>query len=267
MLNLLEIYKQEFLKTKKSLGQHFLINHHYIEKILDTAGVVKDANILEIGPGCGALTQKILDRGANLLAVEIDSNLVDFLKRYLHFYPNFKIVNSDFTKLDISILQGKYNFIGNLPYYISVQILEKCTELIDHINSMTFMFQKEVADRIISSPSKKTYSSLSIFCQYFFDIKKIIHISGGNFWPTTKVESTVLHFTPKCRTLPEHYEKEFLKLIKASFTSKRKMLKNNLNGMIDTKLIVEFFKRDNVRAEELSLEDFLTFFQFLKNAE
>lgn len=267
MLNLLEIYKKEFLKTKKSLGQHFLVNPHYIEKILDTAGVYKDANILEIGPGSGALTQRILERGANLLAIEIDSSLVDFLKRYLHFYPNFKIINADFTKIDSSILSGKYSFIGNLPYYISVPILEKCTELIDHITSMTFMFQKEVADRIISTPSKKTYSSLSIFCQYFFNIKKTLSISGGNFWPTTKVESTVLHFIPKKRVLSPNDEKEFLKLIKTSFTSKRKMLKNNLNRLIDTKLILKFFKRDNVRAEELSLEDFISFFQFLKNVE
>jgi 16S rRNA (adenine1518-N6/adenine1519-N6)-dimethyltransferase len=267
MLNLIEIYKKEFSKTKKSLGQHFLINQHYIERILDTAGVVKEANILEIGPGCGALTQKILERGASLTAVEIDATLVDFLRRYLYFYPNFKIIHSDFTKLDGNELVEKYNFIGNLPYYISVPIMEKCTKLIDNINSMTFMFQKEVADRIISTPFKKTYSSLSVFCQYFFDIKKVFSISGGNFWPTTKVESTVLYFNPKKRIFNDKDEEEFLKLVKASFISKRKMLKNNLNGIIDTDLIETFFKRGNVRAEELSLEDFVNFYRFIKDVK
>ncbi|ADR18682.1 16S rRNA (adenine(1518)-N(6)/adenine(1519)-N(6))-dimethyltransferase RsmA [Calditerrivibrio nitroreducens] len=266
MLNLLNIYKNEFSKTKKSLGQHFLINQHYIEKILDAAYVSKDSRVLEIGPGCGALTVKILERGADLTAIEIDAVLVDFLKRYLHFYPNFKIIHSDFTKIDKSLLDGRYNVVGNLPYYVSVPILEKCTELIENINTMTFMFQKEVADRIISTPSKKSYSSLSVFCQYFFDIKKIFNISGGNFWPTTKVESTVLHFIPKKRQF-DMDEKDFLNLVKLSFSSKRKMLKNNLHSIIDTGLINEFFKRDNVRAEELSVEDFINFYNFLKNAK
>ncbi|MGB9731277.1 MULTISPECIES: 16S rRNA (adenine(1518)-N(6)/adenine(1519)-N(6))-dimethyltransferase RsmA [Calditerrivibrio] len=266
MLNLVSIYKNEFSKTKKSLGQHFLINQHYIEKILDATSVSKDSRILEIGPGCGALTVKILERGADLTAIEIDAVLVDFLKRYLYFYPNFKIIHSDFTKIDKSLLDGKYNLVGNLPYYVSVPILEKCTELIEYINTMTFMFQKEVADRIISTPSKKSYSSLSVFCQYFFDIKKILNISGGNFWPTTKVESTVLHFIPKKRQFDVD-EKDFLNLVKLSFSAKRKMLKNNLNSIIDTNLIDEFFGRNNVRAEELSVEDFINFYNFLKNAQ
>ncbi|MCA1927562.1 MAG: 16S rRNA (adenine(1518)-N(6)/adenine(1519)-N(6))-dimethyltransferase RsmA [Calditerrivibrio sp.] len=263
MLNLLEIYKNEYLKTKKSLGQHFLTGQHFIEKILDTAGVSKDSNVLEIGPGCGVLTQKILERGAKLLAIEIDSNLVDFLKRYLHFYDTFSIINKDFTEIGRDEIVGKYHFIGNLPYYVSTQILTKCTEFIDNSIDLTFMFQKEVADRIVSKPKLKTYSSLSVFSQYFFNIKRVCNISGGNFWPNTKVESTVLHFTPKQRYFSGKTEKDFLSLVKASFVLKRKMLKNNLNNIIDTNLISTFFKRDNVRAEELSVEDFIEFYNFV----
>lgn len=267
MLNLLEIYKQEFSKTKKSLGQHFLSNPHFAEKILQAAGVEKGANILEIGPGCGILSQSILEKGANLLAIEIDATLVDFLKRYLHFYPNFSIIEKDFIHITPSDLNGRYHFIGNLPYYISTQILAKCTELVDNIVDMTLMFQKEVADRIISKPKLKTYSSLSVFSQYFFEIKKIFNISGGNFWPNTKVESTVLQFIPKTRILPREDEADFLRLVKASFVLKRKMLKNNLNSLINVELIPAFFKRDNVRAEELSLDEFIDFYRFIKQSK
>ncbi|MEF3254816.1 MAG: 16S rRNA (adenine(1518)-N(6)/adenine(1519)-N(6))-dimethyltransferase RsmA [Deferribacterales bacterium] len=264
MLNLIEIYKNEFHHTKKTLGQHFLTTTYFVDKILDAANVTKDADILEIGPGCGALTYKILERGANLTAIEIDTKLVDFLTRYLHFYPNFKIINKDFLEISTDDISGKFHFIGNLPYNVSTQIVIKCTKLIDHIIDMTFMFQKEVADRIISPPKKKTYSSLSVFAQYFFDIKKVCNISGGNFWPNTKVESTVLKFIPKKRVLEPNDEIKFLQLIRCSFTSKRKMLKNNLDKIIDTDLISKFFGRDNVRAEELSIDDFVAFYNFIK---
>ncbi|MCX8084530.1 MAG: 16S rRNA (adenine(1518)-N(6)/adenine(1519)-N(6))-dimethyltransferase RsmA [Calditerrivibrio sp.] len=265
MLNLLEIYKQEFGKTKKSLGQHFLTNTHIMDKIIESANIVKGSKVLEIGPGCGVLTYRILEKGAELLAVEIDGELVNFLKRYLHYYQSFNIVHSDFTKIDGSILHGKYIFVGNLPYYIAVQILEKCTELIDHVESLVFMFQREVAERIISPSKTKSYSSLSVFCQYFFEIKRVMNISGANFYPNAKVESTVLRFIPRKREFSENDEKAFLSLVKSSFLSKRKMLKNNLKGVIDISLIPLFFKRDNVRAEELSLVEFIEFFRFLRN--
>ncbi|MBZ4644038.1 MAG: rRNA (adenine1518-N6/adenine1519-N6)-dimethyltransferase [Deferribacteres bacterium] len=269
MLNLIQIFKGEFGHTKKSFGQHFLTNKHILKLICDEADIKEGDFVVEIGPGCGVLTYEILERNANLISVEIDKELAHFLKRYLHIYPNFQIINKDFLLTDYGDF-GKnclIKFVGNLPYNVSTKIVEHTVKFHNNIEIMVFMFQKEVADRIISRPKAKTYSSLSIFCQYFFNISKVKNLSGKNFWPSTKVESTVLKFVPKNRYFEdEKVEKDFLDFVKRCFVSKRKTIKNNLKSIDGIeKKINSFFGSDNVRGEELSVEDFIKFYEYIRS--
>jgi 16S rRNA (adenine1518-N6/adenine1519-N6)-dimethyltransferase len=271
MLNLLSLYKSEFGETKKSLGQHFLLNKHILRLIIQEAEIKKGNNVVEIGPGCGVLTYELLQTGANIKSVEIDNTLSYFLERYLHMFENFEILNKDFllTTVEDFSQNQKIKFIGNLPYNVATKIIEHSIDFFEKIDLMVFMVQKEVADRIISTPKNKTYSSLSVFMQYFFEIKKIKEIGGKNFWPSTKVNSTILKFTPRKRYFEDILEeRDFLTFVKTVFASKRKTLKNNLKNLKNIeKIIVEYFNNDKVRAEELSLENLIGFYKYVKDRQ
>ncbi len=263
--NLIKLFKEESKYTKKSLGQHFLTNQHIIEQIVESADIDENCNIIEIGPGCGVLTEHLVDTPAHLTAVEIDTDLTYFLIRQFEDKTNFEVVNEDASKLDFSTLldkDSKIVYVGNLPYNISVRILTQITHDIDRIKSVVFMFQKEVANRINAKPNSKEYSSLSVFASYYYDIVKVRDIGGNNFMPNTKVQSTVLKFTPhKSRLLESTKEEEFFKFINVAFTQKRKTLKNNLRVIIDvTNILEELDIKPSVRAEELSIIDFVKLF-------
>ncbi|MGA1862161.1 16S rRNA (adenine(1518)-N(6)/adenine(1519)-N(6))-dimethyltransferase RsmA [Deferribacter thermophilus] len=266
MINLLKAYKSEFGKTKKSLGQHFLTNKHFISEIVEALNLKENENVVEIGPGCGVLTYEILQKNVNLTVVDIDKDVCDFLKRYLFYFNNLNVINKDFTQITSTDLpNSKIKFVGNLPYNVSVKIFEKCVDFIDKIDLMVFMFQKEVAERLISKPNSKTYSSLSIFAQYYFKIEKVRDISGANFWPNTKVTSTVLRFFPAKRYFNDlNIEKNFFNFVMKCFKSKRKTLKNNLSFLdknILTKLDEIFGEK--IRAEQLTLTDFIKLYEVI----
>ena len=176
MINLLEAFKNEDGFTKKKFGQHFLTNKSMLDKIIEAADISENDNVIEIGPGCGVLTQLIAETKASVTALEIDTELMEFLNRYLFFYKNLTIINQDAANVDYnSLYENKpVIIIGNLPYNVSVKIFEKAA-MRDNIKNMVFMFQKEVADRIIAKPNSKAYSSLSVFTNYIFDTKKKRH--------------------------------------------------------------------------------------------
>lgn len=265
MLNLLRIFKDESGRTKKTLGQHFLTNNHVLELIVKSAGISADDFVVEIGPGCGVLTYEVLKTEAHVKAIEVDGNLVEFLNRYLHLYKNFEVEQKDFLKLTQLGTDRDVIFLGNLPYNISTKIVQHLVNFISQIKVAVFMFQKEVADRLISMPKHKTYSSISVFTQYFFGVEKIKNISGKNFFPTTKVESTILRLKPKKRYFEEiDVENDFLKFIRKCFVTKRKTLKNNLKDIADIEINIEkFFGNKNIRGEEMELKDFIGFYEFL----
>jgi len=270
MMNLLEIYKEEFGRTKKKFGQHFLTNQQFLGEIVDAAGAGKGVDIVEIGPGCGVLTEKMLSRGSRLCAIEIDTDLAEFLPRYLFIYPDFSLVNKDFMKItDEDLPFEKFVFVGNLPYNISVDILMHCANFINRVDKLVFMFQKEVADRINAKPKTKAYSSVSVISSYFYEIKKVRDISGGNFWPNTKVYSSVLSFTPKERFYKDREkEKDFVKFINRCFIMKRKTLKNNLKhieGIED--IISSLGLKESVRAEEIEADFFVNIYEAISNSQ
>ncbi|AEI15275.1 Ribosomal RNA small subunit methyltransferase A [Flexistipes sinusarabici DSM 4947] len=264
MLKLTKIFRDEFGHTDKNFGQHFLVNDHYLNEIVESLEISDEKNIVEIGPGCGALTLKFLEKGAHVTAVEIDKKLVDFLERYLFFYNNLEIIHDDFLNIDKYQLPPQFSFAGNLPYNLSTKILMKTTAFHERIDKMVFMFQKEVASRINAVPNTKDYSWISVISRYFFDIKKIRNIGGGNFWPKTKVNSTVLVFTPRKRHFQDsNREKKFLEMVKKSFVTKRKTLKNNLKNEIPDieNILEELFANKSIRAEQISLEGFIKLYE------
>jgi 16S rRNA (adenine1518-N6/adenine1519-N6)-dimethyltransferase len=262
MLNLLEIYKNEFGFTKKKFGQHFLTSRQFIDMIADSLASAKCGQVVEIGPGCGVLTHAMLEKGAKVTAVEIDDDLAEFLPRYLFIYKGFKLIHSDFLKITENQLpEGTIAFAGNLPYNLSVDIMMHCLKFFHKIEKMTFMFQKEVADRINAKPNNKEYSSLSVISSYYFEIRKLKDISGGQFWPNTKVRSTVLEFYPKQRVLDGEKEARFLKMVKQSFVLKRKTLHNNLKTYPNHMEAMEKAGlAGNIRGEQMTVEDFLRLF-------
>ena len=256
MINLLEAFKNEDSFTKKKFGQHFLTNKAILDKIIEAANITENDNVIEIGPGCGVLTQLITETKASTIALEIDTELMEFLNRYLFFYKNLTIINYDKIYEDKPVI-----IIGNLPYNVSVKIFEKAA-MRKNIKNMVFMFQKEVADRIIAKPNSKAYSSLSVFTSYFFDTIKIKDISGANFWPNANVMSTVLKFVPKKeREFTGEKEQQFFKFLRHAFRQKRKTLKNNLHDIDDiSSLLSQAGLINTSRAEELTLEKFKELF-------
>jgi len=263
MLNLLEIYKNEIGYTKKQFGQHFLTSKQFIDLIAESLTSAECKQVVEIGPGCGVLTIAMLEKGAKVTAVEIDEELAEFLPRYLFIYKGFSIINSDFMKIEESQLpEGKVAFAGNLPYNVSVDILMHCVKFFHKIEKMTFMFQKEVADRINALPNNKEYSSLSVITSYFFTIKKLKDISGGQFWPNTKVRSTVLEFYPRERYFDGDKEKRFLDMVRKSFMMKRKTLHNNLKSYPNhLEAMEKTGLASNIRGEQMTVDDFIKLFE------
>ncbi len=268
MINLLDAFKNEDGFTKKKFGQHFLTNQSILEKIIEAADIHSNDHVIEIGPGCGVLTQMIAEKQADTIALEIDTTLIEFLKRYLFFYKNIDIINQDAATVDYDSLFKNKNviIIGNLPYNVSVKIFEKAA-MRNNIKNMVFMFQKEVADRIIARPHSKAYTSISVFASYFFTITKIKDISGANFWPNANVMSSVLKFIPKNNRLYDsdnNKEDNFLKFLRIAFKQKRKTLKNNLQEINDiSQLLSQAGLTNNSRAEELSLEQFEELFNII----
>jgi 16S rRNA (adenine1518-N6/adenine1519-N6)-dimethyltransferase len=265
MIDLIKSYRAENRSTKKSLGQHFLINRDALNAIVENCSISDRDIFLEIGAGCGILTQALLERNAEVVAIEVDKALCDFLERYLFYYPELTIKNVDF--LEYSIKEGKIKIVGNLPYNRAASILIHTVNYIERIEQMVLMFQREVAERILSTPNKRSYGYLSVIIQYYFDIKLIMTLKGDSFWPTTKVDSMILMFAPKKNfPLAKENESSFFRFVKDCFKMKRKTLKNNLKGYENIENLSDYIKRNvKVRAEELTLNDFIFIFEMLYN--
>ena len=221
MPELTDLFRAEFGRAKKSLGQHFLTNPHFLREIAASAAPREGERVIEIGPGSGALTYELYKRTENLTVIETDVNAASFLERHKGgYFPKIQVIHNDALNVDLSaVYDGKFAVAGNLPYNAAVKILTRCTKYTERIERMTLMFQKEVAARISALPGSKEYSSLSVFAAYHYDISKLRDISGSNFWPNTKVMSTALVFVPKIkrlmkRLLPACNETAFFSMVR-----------------------------------------------------
>lgn len=251
------------MKPKKKLGQHFLIDKNIIRKIINSFSPVESDLIVEIGPGKGILTEELIKYSNNVTIVEIDKELVQELQLK---FPRIKIINKDILDCNFSkdFFTDKFRIIGNLPYYITSQILFKIFDNYNYIIDALIMIQKEVAERLVAKPSSKEYGILSVFAQFYSEPEIFFNVSKNVFYPKPEVDSSVVHLKIKnIIELNEIEEKLFRKIVKTAFNQRRKILKNSLRNLFDgsdNSRIEKFFSLPfdfSRRAEELSLDDFI----------
>lgn len=247
---------------KKSLGQHFLKDENISRKIVDALQQSIDETgihqVLEIGPGAGALTKYLLQlRDIHFKAVELDAEKVAYLE---NTFPSIEhtIIHKDFLDIDIPF-ENRFIVVGNFPYNISTQIVFKILEWKQQVPVMIGMFQKEVAQRIASKPGTKVYGILSVLTQAFYDVEYLFDVSPGCFTPPPKVMSGVIRLKARKMKFEMRNEKDFFALVKTAFNQRRKTLRNAVRNLFDESILKEDIF--NKRAEQLSVEDFasLTF--------
>ena len=234
-----------FVKSKKSLGQNFLVDNNILKKIVDAGKISKIDSVIEIGPGTGNLTNYIIDsQPKDITVVEKDSNLVKILKN--KFNNKINIINDDVLELDENFYKKKFTVFGNLPYNISTQILANwCLNNNLRFKRLILMFQKEVADRIIAKVNTKEYSRITILANWKFNIKKIFDVSPNCFFPRPKIESTLLEFLPKTDYIKIRNPKYLEKITKIFFSQRRKMIKKNF---------MKLFKDSNYMSKKLKIQ-------------
>ncbi len=269
--NTIEVLQKYRFNFQKKFGQNFLIDTHVLDKIIDASGVTEDDFVLEIGPGIGTMTQYLCERAREVVAVEIDKNLIPILSDTLKNYSNVTVINEDILKLDICRLaeeknQGKpIKVVANLPYYITTPIIMGLFESHVPIDSITIMVQKEVAERMQEGPGSKEYGALSLAVQYYAKPEIVANVPPNCFMPRPNVGSAVIRLTRHEKPPVEvEDEKLMFRIIRASFNQRRKTLANGLNNSPEIHLpkeviqesIVSLGVPENIRGEALSLEQF-----------
>ena len=247
------------LKPKKSLGQNFLLDKNIINKIIDAAKIEANDVVLEVGPGTGNLTQFIISKKPKkIYLVEKDENLANELEK--QYFNKITIIKKDILKIPYEFYSGKrFLILGNLPYNISTKILSKwCLNESLNVSKMILMFQKEVADRIISNFNSSFYGRLTILSNWKLNIKKICDISPTCFSPRPKIESSLLHFTPKDTWVKIKDPKNIEKITRIFFSHRRKMLKKPFNQLFkEDERILKKLKIDlNLRPQNLDLNTY-----------
>ena len=269
------------LKANKSLGQNFLINKEVLETIVNSAEIMPNDLVIEIGPGLGTLTEFLLEKAKKVICVELDENMVKVLNDRFMLYKNLEIINEDVLKLDLNeIIKNEkkeqeienVKIVANLPYYITTPIVMKLLEEKLDIESITIMIQKEVADRLIDKPGGKNCGAITYSINYYSEPEGIMEVDKSSFIPEPEVTSKVLKL--KIRKTPnikvDDPEKMFT-IIKCAFLQRRKTLLNALvlNGIFEnkeqaTKIFEQVGLDINVRGEKLTLEEFAFLTNVLK---
>lgn len=264
----LQKYKFNF---QKKFGQNFLIDTHVLDKIIDAAGITEEDFVLEIGPGIGTMTQYLCENAREVVAVEIDKNLIPILEDTLSDYRNVTVINQDILKLDIPALAKEKNdgkpikVVANLPYYITTPIIMGLFEKNVPVDSITVMVQKEVADRMQVGPGTKDYGALSLAVQYYAKPEIVANVPPNCFMPRPKVGSAVIKLTRYEKPPVEVQDERLMfRLIRASFNQRRKTLVNGIKNSGDFSLgkeeIENIFEKCglplNIRGEALTLEQF-----------
>lgn len=270
--NTIAILNKYGFNFQKKFGQNFLIDTHVLEKIIRAANITKDDFIVEIGPGIGTMTQYLCEAAREVVAVEIDKNLIPILENdTLSEYDNVTVINQDILKLDLNKLVQERNngkpvkVVANLPYYITTPIIMGLFENGTPIENITVMVQKEVAQRMQVGPGTKEYGALSLAVQYYADPYIVANVPPNCFMPRPNVGSAVIQLTKHVEK-PVHVkdEKLMFKLIRASFNQRRKTLQNGLNNSSELHFskeqIMDAIEQagfsPTIRGEALTLEDF-----------
>ncbi|HEU4346011.1 MAG TPA: 16S rRNA (adenine(1518)-N(6)/adenine(1519)-N(6))-dimethyltransferase RsmA [Candidatus Binatia bacterium] len=266
--------RQLDFKPRKRLGQNFLVHQHVVDSIVRLLEPSPQDEILEIGPGLGFLTRRLVERVAKVWAVEVDAFLVDWLQRSsLGHDPRLQLVHADILKLALGDLLPPHQvkLVGNLPYSISTPVLFRLFEWREHFSSLVLMVQKEVADRIASAPGSKTYGALSVWCQVHGRVTDRLTVSPEAFYPRPKVRSTVLKLALYPEPLIAVQDLATLRAVaRAAFGQRRKTLSNALTAGLkkDRKDVETFLRSQRIdagrRGETLTVEEFLRLARTLK---
>lgn len=257
------------LMAKKKFGQNFLIEPTIIRKVQDK--IQPEDVIIEIGAGLGALTEAVAQKAKKVIAYEIDDDLIEVLKENLKDYPNVEIIHQDFLTVDMDELLVQYDkvsFVSNLPYYITTELLTVIFAHHDKIDKVIAMMQKEVADRFLKNERGKDYNVLQLIAQYYSDVSLLTKVNKNNFFPSPKVDSAILMYTIREYEKKVENEELLWKIVKASFSQRRKMVLSNLKKN-DFELSEQQFEEIGVlptaRVEQLSLDDYIRIYGVLSN--
>lgn len=267
------ILKEFDFNFSKGLGQNFLIDGNVVRTIRESAKVTKDDYVLEIGPGFGTLTEELLMHAKKVVAVEIDKRLLDVLNYTLEDFDNFVLINEDVLKVDFDKLVEEefeghsFKILANLPYYITTPIITKLIEMKLPVESMTFMVQKEVAERLVAKPGNKQYGSITVFIDYYSHAQIVCKAPKSVFIPQPKIDSAVVRLDLKDLRDQENQvdEKVLFKLVHAGFQQRRKNILNSMTSDpslgLDKKRLAAILDdlgiSHNKRAEDLSLQDYI----------
>ena len=272
--SLKEVIERHGLLAKKSLGQNFILDQNVTDRIVRTAGSLKEKIVMEVGPGPGGLTRSILEANpARVIAVEKDRRCIDALKELNPHYPQLLILHEDalaFDMMDSALinLTNPVKIIANLPYNVGTPLLIKWLQTLTVIESMTLMFQKEVAERITAKPKTKAYGRLSILVQWLCEADSCFDLPPTVFVPQPKVTSSVVHITPRKEPLAKIKFQTMEALTQATFGQRRKMIKTSLKNIIEDPLpLLKAARIDpNKRPEELTVNNFCKLAELLEES-
>ena len=262
------------IQAKKNLGQNFLIDENIVNKIIENSNICENDLVIEIGPGLGTLTSRLLEKAGKVIAIELDKNVLNILNDRFKLYNNFELINQDILKTDLeNIIKENLNnniktckIVANLPYYITTPIITKLLEEKLNLESITVMVQKEVAERLTSIPGEnKEAGAISHYIYYYSDAKIVLNVPRNCFIPSPDVNSSVIKLSLLKQPRIEIKDEALLfKVIKSAFSQKRKTLSNSLvnNNICSSKQevensLVELGFNSKARGEELSLQDFV----------
>lgn len=269
-------------QPRKRFAQHWLRSDRILDQIVQAAELTPDDRLLEIGPGTGILTRQLLQLARSVVSVEIDRDLCRKLVKKFGDLENFLLLEGDFLTLDLStllkqfaeIFQGQNKVVANIPYNITGPILEKLLGTIaapnpDPYDLIVLLIQKEVADRLCAQPDSKVFGALSVRVQYLADCELICPVPAKAFYPPPKVESAVVRLRPRSIETPAKDPKFLDRIVRLGFSSKRKMLRNNLKDIIDGDRLSELLEKmeidPQIRAENLSVANWILLSEFLLN--
>lgn len=275
------LMKKYGITANKNLGQNFLIDDEVVEQIVSSAQVSKEDLVIEIGPGLGTLTARLLERAGKVVAIELDDRMLKILIDRFGIYNNFELLHNDVLKVDLKQLisenKNQYShvkIVANLPYYITTPIIMKLLEDKLEIESITVMVQKEVADRITAVPGEKYTGAITYSVYYYAEPEEVCFVSKANFIPSPEVDSAVIQLNiRKDPVLQVKNEETFFKVIKASFMQRRKTLLNGLlnGGIIASKeqgkqILQTLDLPENIRGESLTIQQFAEIANILINS-
>ena len=257
------------IQVRKRFGQHFLHESFVIDKIVSAICPRKTDHMVEIGPGLGALTERLLPHLENLTVIELDKDLIPLLEEKCAELGKLTICQGDVLKIDLHTLSESkqiWRLVGNLPYNISTPLLFHCLRQAHLIKDMHFMLQKEVVDRITSQPGQASYGRLSVMVQYYCQVEKLFNVKPGAFYPPPKVDSAIIRLIPY-RILPNKANDSllFAEIVKKAFSHRRKMLHNNLSEWLDEQEFEQLKINSSLRPEQLTISDYVNLANFVKS--